>query len=97
MKAAVHRLDYRFLVALGLTLLAALALRLALLAGPQTQLEADEAIVGLMARHILEGERPVFYYAQPYLGSLEAYLVAGAFSVLGSTTFALKLVPLAAP
>ncbi len=77
-------------------LLVALALRLYLLAGPQTELEGDEAIVGLMARHILQGERPVFYYMQPYMGSLEAYLAAAIFAVAGSSTFALKLVPLAA-
>ena len=41
-------------------------------------LEPDEAVVGLMAKHISEGrELPVFYYGQPYLGSLEAFLVAG--------------------
>lgn len=77
-------------------LLLAGALRLFLLAGPQTELEADEAIVGLMGRHILQGERPVFYYMQPYMGSLEAYLAAALFSVAGSSTFVLKLVPLSA-
>lgn len=84
------------LLALSAVLLAALALRLYLLAGPQTELEGDEAIVGLMARHILQGERPLFYYMQPYMGSLEAYLAAGVFALLGSSTLALRLVPLAA-
>ena len=88
------RVDVKVLLSLSLVLLVGLALRLWLLAGPQTELEADEAVVGLMGRHILQGERPVFYYMQPYLGSLEAYLVAGSFAVLGSSTFALKLVPL---
>jgi len=84
------------LLALAAAVLAALALRLVLLAGPQTELEADEAIVGLMARHILQGERPLFYYMQPYMGSLEAYLVAAVFALMGSSSFALKLVPLVA-
>src|SRR4051794_17471662 len=45
---------------------------------------ADEAIVGLMARHILEaGERPVFYLGQAYLGAADAYLLAGLFACLG--------------
>ena len=79
---------------LAALLLAALALRLFLLAGPQAELDADEAVVGLMANHILQGERPVFYYQQPYMGSLEAYLVALAFALFGSSTFTLKLVPL---
>ncbi len=90
------RIDSRAVLALVAVLLAALALRLYLLAGPQTELEGDEAIVGLMARHILQGERPVFYYMQPYMGSLEAYMAAGMFALLGSSTFALKLVPLIA-
>ncbi len=90
------RLSIGTVLALVAILLAALALRLYLLAGPQTELEADEAIVGLMARHILEGERPTFYYMQPYMGSLEAYVAAGFFALLGSSTFALKLVPLVA-
>jgi hypothetical protein len=33
---------------------------------------SDEAIVGLMARHMLQGERPLFFYGQAYLGSLDA-------------------------
>ncbi|MHB0869485.1 MAG: glycosyltransferase family 39 protein [Chloroflexota bacterium] len=89
------RADIRVPLALAAVLVAAGALRLFLLAGPQTELEADEAIVGLMGRHILQGERPIFYYMQPYMGGLEAYLAAGFFALMGSSTFALKLVPLA--
>src|SRR5690348_2660766 len=33
---------------------------------------SDQAIVGLMAHHILAGERPVFYWGQAYNGTLEA-------------------------
>lgn len=45
---------------------------------------ADEAIVGLMARHILQGHWPVFFYGQAYMGSLDATLVALAFRLSGS-------------
>ena len=51
---------------------------------------ADEAIVGLMARHILVGERPIFFYGQAYMGSLDAYLVAGMFVLLGKTVLAIR-------
>jgi hypothetical protein len=45
---------------------------------------SDQAIVGLMARHILErGEHPVFYYGSAYAGSLEPHYVAGVFALLG--------------
>ncbi len=37
---------------------------------------SDQAMVGLMARHILAGERPVFYWGQPYNGTLESYITA---------------------
>lgn len=36
--------------------------------------DSDEAIVGLMGKHIASGNAsPVFYYGQPYMGALEAY------------------------
>ena len=69
------------------------ALRLWLLTGPLGEVEADESVVGLMALHILQGERPAFYWGQPYLGSLESYLVAAVFAVVGPSNFALKSVP----
>lgn len=53
----------------------------------------DEAIVGLMARHILlQGEHPVFFYGQAYMGSLDAYLVAAAFSIFGIQIWVIRLV-----
>lgn len=65
------------LIAIGL------GLRLWVLLGTY-RLSADEAIPGLMARHILfSGELPVFYWGQSYFGALESYLVAGLFFVLG--------------
>ncbi|NIM92963.1 MAG: hypothetical protein GTO18_04540 [Anaerolineales bacterium] len=44
---------------------------------------ADEAIVSLMARHILNGEWQTFFYGQAYMGSLDATLVAVAFALFG--------------
>ena len=79
-----------FLVAV---LISGLALRLWLLHSPFGEVEADESVVGLMALHVLQGERPVFYWGQPYLGSLEAYLVASVFAVAPPSNLLLKLVP----
>ena len=77
-------------------LLVGLALRLAIVASPLGEIDGDEAVVGLMARHIaFLGERPVFYWGQPYLGSLEAFSAAPLFRVFDSSTFVLKLVPTA--
>jgi len=53
---------------------------------------SDEAIVALMARHIGMGERPVFFYGQAYMGSLDAYLVAAFFAIFGQKVWVIRLV-----
>ena len=53
---------------------------------------ADEAVVGLMARHILSGERPIFFYGQAYMGSLDAFLVAGGFALFGQQVWVIRAV-----
>ncbi len=55
---------------------------------------ADEAVVGLMADHILKGEIPVFFWGQSYMGSLDAMLVAGAFLLIGRSVTAIRIVQL---
>lgn len=73
-----------------------LLVRLGVLAGPTGELDADEAVVGLMARHIaFNGEAPIFYYGQAYLGSLEAFTAAPLFLAFNSSGVVLKLVPVA--
>ncbi|MFZ0429971.1 MAG: glycosyltransferase family 39 protein [Acidobacteriota bacterium] len=57
-------------------------------------IESDEAVIGLMARHLLSGEWTVFYWGQHYLGSLEAILAAVPVWVFGTSPLILKLVPL---
>jgi hypothetical protein len=85
-----------FAIGLAVALLVGLVLRLAVIASPLGELDGDEAVVGLMARHIaFLGDRPVFYYGQPYLGSLEAFSAAPLFRLFGSSTWLLKLVPTA--
>ncbi len=53
---------------------------------------ADEAVVALMARHILLGERPVFFYGQAYMGSLDAFLVAAGFALFSQSVWVVRLV-----
>ncbi len=87
-----------FLFEIGLAgaLALGLAMRLAVIASPLGEIDADEAVVGLMARHIaFLGERPVFYWGQPYLGSLEAFSAAAVFRLVDSSALLLKLVPTA--
>lgn len=58
-------------------------------------IESDEAIVGLMAKHMMEGASfPIFYYGQSYMGSLEAIFVYLSFCVFGISNLSVKIVPL---
>lgn len=77
---------------LALAIGLALALKAALLIAEVFPFNSDEAVVALMARHILLGERPLFFYGQAYLGSLDAWLIAGAFAVLGQAVWVVRLV-----
>ncbi len=57
---------------------------------------ADEGVVGLMGKHILEGRSlPIFFYGQHYLGALEAYLAALSFAIFGVSITSLRLVTFA--
>ena len=74
---------------------AAVALKVILLALDAVPFNADEAVVALMARHILRGERPWFFYGQAYMGSLDAYLIAGAFRLFEERVSSVRLVQIA--
>ena len=47
--------------------------------------------MGIMALHIQHGERPIFFYGQHYMGTLEAYIAALLFQFLGISVFTLRL------
>lgn len=54
---------------------------------------SDEAVVALMARHILLGqEMPVFFYGQAYMGSLDAMLIALGFAMFGEKVWVIRFV-----
>lgn len=75
-----------------IVLAAALVGRVLLLASGAVSFHSDEAVVGLMARHILAGERPIFFYGQAYMGSLDAWLIALGFTVFGQSVLAIRIV-----
>jgi hypothetical protein len=53
---------------------------------------ADEGTMGIMARHIAyNGEHPIFYYGQNYMGTIDAYLGAASFRLFGISVFTLRL------
>jgi hypothetical protein len=76
----------------GIFLIVAAA-RFTILLASQTHVHSDEAIIGLMAKHILEGRFSPFYmYGQPYNAGAawEAYLAAVAFKLFGVGVIPLK-------
>jgi hypothetical protein len=82
---------------LQLLLIAALVLvsRAPFLVAGDRFFDSDEAVEGLMARHVLAGEFPAFLWGQRYKGVPEVYLAAAVFAVAGSSVTALKSVTLA--
>ena len=69
------------------------AARFAVLFASQTHVHSDEAIIGLMGKHIFEGRHfPFYMYGQPYNAGAawEAYLAALAFAVFGVGVLPLK-------
>jgi hypothetical protein len=69
----------------------AIALRLLYLATPK--LDSDQAVFGLMARHMLHGEFPIFQWGYSYMGTLESITAAPLMLVFGRNRFALNLSP----
>ena len=74
---------------------AAVAARLPFLATHKIPFDSDEAVEGLMASHVLQGELPAFFWAQAFKGVPEVYASAGVFALAGPSVIALKSVTLA--
>jgi hypothetical protein len=77
---------------LAAALLAAAGLKVWLINSGAVPFNSDEAVVALMARHILQGELPVFFYGQAYMGSLDAFLIAAGFALFGEQVWVIRLV-----
>lgn len=61
--------------------------------GKSAEITVDEAVYGLQAIKISNGDRPVFYPAQDYTGSFSAYLSSLLFFLVGISPFTLKVIP----
>lgn len=78
----------------GLVILAALLVRWPFVQAGETLLNPDEAIVGLMALDIAGGDRlPIYFYGQRYMGSLEAFIIAGLLPLFDNLVHALRFGP----
>ena len=85
----------RDLPAFALVAAAAVGARLPFLLRADRFFDADEAVEGLMARHVLLGEHPLFLWGQRYKGVPEVYLTSAVFRAAGSSVVAIKAVTLA--
>lgn len=76
-------------------ILISITLKLISLAKWETYIDADEAVVGLMAKNIANfKDWPFYYWGQGIIGALEPYCVALLYYISGTaSTFLLKLVP----
>src|SRR5713101_8726010 len=78
---------------LWICLLLAVIIRVWLVARTNGVIDGDEVLVGVQAEHILRGELPIYFYGQPYMGSLEAYLVALFVAIGGPSAWTLRAEP----
>lgn len=85
--------DSRPLLALLFAALTVIA-RLPFLVSGKIPFDSDEAVEGLMALHVLEGELPAFFWGQAFKGVPEVYAAAGAFALFGPSVVVLKSVTL---
>ena len=76
---------------LWLCFLLAILSRVWLLVHTYGVMAGDELEVGLQAEHILRGQLPLYYYGQPYLGSLDAYVAALIFRFTGPAVWAMRV------
>jgi 4-amino-4-deoxy-L-arabinose transferase-like glycosyltransferase len=73
-------------------MVAAASLKLFILPLARMPFDSDEAILLLMARHIVRGEHPLFFYGEAYGGSFDSYLIALFYRFLGDTVVVGRLV-----
>lgn len=58
----------------------------------QAQFDSDQAVMGLMAKHLVEGRAfPVFMYGQSYILGVQAWMAAPMFLIFGVSVASLKL------
>jgi hypothetical protein len=78
----------------ALLVLAGVLFRVWILASPLGLVDGDEAVVGLMARRMLDGHFSAFFWGQEYGGSFEAALVAALLALRVPGRVAMELVPI---
>jgi Dolichyl-phosphate-mannose-protein mannosyltransferase len=78
----------------GAGAVAGLVLRIVVYRSSLGVLDGDEAVWGLMARHLLDGEFSVFFWGQGYGGTQEVIPTALLFALFGTSTVVMRVVPI---
>jgi 4-amino-4-deoxy-L-arabinose transferase-like glycosyltransferase len=78
-------------ITIGLAVLAGIVLRVWVYRSALGVPTSDEAVVGLMVRHALDGELTTFYWGQAYGGTQEVLLTMPVFFAFGESWLALRL------
>ena len=79
-------------IVLAIAIALTLARSTIFVAWPTSYFDSDQAVFGLMAKHIAELRAfPVFMYGQTYMLAVEAWLVAPLFALFGASAMLLKL------
>jgi Dolichyl-phosphate-mannose-protein mannosyltransferase len=91
--APARTIDRRSLAiaAVAVVLAIGLGLRLWIMTGRLGTMDSDEALTGLMARHLWNGEFRAFMWRFNYQGTISTYPVALSTKLFGDTQFALEL------
>lgn len=86
-----HRMNFATICMLAILLLA-VTLRFVLMELHWPIANSDESVIDLMARHIAyQGEHPIFFWGQNYMGTIQAYLGAILIHLFGSSAFSVRL------
>ncbi|MBM3664711.1 MAG: hypothetical protein FJW92_02815 [Actinobacteria bacterium] len=93
-RGRASRIDGPVMVAAAAIVAGTIA-RLIMLLTNIARFENDEAITGVMAQRILDGDFPAYFGIQSYQGALEQYLQAPVLALLPDTPLALRSVQLA--
>ena len=85
------RLSRTALAIVAVLVVIGFAIRIWIMTGRLGAIDSDEAITGLMARHLLDGEFRAFFWRLAYSGTIVTYPIALSFKLFGSSRFTLEL------
>ena len=80
------------IITLVLAVIAVMVTRVVLLVSNVARFESDEAVTGIMAQRILDGDFPAYFGIQSYQGALEQYIQAPLLAIFPDTPTVLRLV-----